>query len=108
APRRRPTWARSKLAQNFARRTLARADRPVHVAVPVVRGLGPGPVDPPDRLTEPGAVGEERSRRGDPDRASPAPLVRRPERLEEARRLERVGAEELGVLAEHRRLPRSR
>src|SRR5213083_2261705 len=36
------------LSKDLGGRALAGPDRPVHVAVPVGRGLGAGPVDPPD------------------------------------------------------------
>ena len=42
----------SELRQHLGRRPLARLDRAVHVAGPVGRGLGPGPVDPAHRRSQ--------------------------------------------------------
>src|SRR5438067_1356680 len=90
------------LCEDFGCGALARSNGAFHVAVPVIRGLRACPMDPTDRLTHPGAVDQQRPHTGDPDGTSSSPLLPRPARLEEVASVERLGAEELGVLVENR------
>src|SRR5207247_3958890 len=69
--------------QRLRRRALARAHRAVHVAAPVVRGLGAGPVDLSQRLADRRAEVDQRSGRQYADRAAARVRVGRPVLLAE-------------------------
>ena len=81
----RRTPRHDAVSTNLGRCAARRADRPVHVADPVARGLGAGPVDPATGSRRDAAVGDERSGRREADRAAARPASRRPVRLEVAR-----------------------
>ena len=77
-----PGRAESEPVEHLGRGALAGAHRAVHVAGPVVRGLGPRPVDAADRLAQRRAVGRELPEARDPDRAAASPGLALPGRLD--------------------------
>src|SRR5436309_7167366 len=81
------------LCQDLGGGALARAHRAVHVAVPVRRRLGAGPVDRADRGAYRRAEVEQGARSEHRDRAAPRPLLGRPV-------LEHEVARALGLVAE--------
>src|SRR3954453_9753324 len=82
-------------------RPLARAHGAVHVALPVVGGLGAGPVDAPDRGAQGRPVLAQRARAGDRRRAAVTPPLGRPVQVEVVDRVEEpVVAEDAGELGE--------
>ncbi len=94
--------AGARARQHLGGGALAGADRPVHVAVPVGRGLGAGPMDPADGLTDRVAVGRHQPGRVDADGTATTPALLGPLRGEELGRLHRLGTEQLGKLGEDR------
>src|SRR4051794_7878288 len=83
--------AGSDLAQDLGRRALTRAHRAVHVAVPVRRGLGAGPVDPSARPADRRAELHQRAGTEDAHRAAARPDLGDPAELEVVLRLARGG-----------------